>query len=506
MKNKNDSTILKPRALTLEDLPWLRDMGKINNGSIYITRSARGFKLKKPVHVQTKKILALGQAGLAKYIIQSLVAQRPCLIPFVLDNQSLIKMSSYFLRSQSGSAATLFGYTDRMWRYSNRLEKTPDELVADVANGNGSQKKILAHTQALENYLAELQDQGLSPGRTSSYAKTARTFYRTNGVLITLQPMSRRAIYTYRSPALEELITLLGHADLRERVIILLLALGGFREGTLTKLKYSHVKTDLERGMVPLHIHIEIEITKGKYAAYDTFLGAEAVEFLKLYLDDRRKGSPDGKIPPEEITETSPLIRDSKSKTPRPIGEKQLYKVVHNLFFKAGLIAPGSKRYDLRVHSLRKFFKTQLVARGVPESYTEFFMGHRPDKYGYNDVSSVGIEALRKCYASAHMTITPRVASDREVLKKTLATLVRESGLNPDEIIKWESLAEPHRAFVSQEDLETEQIGALAAAFKEAVKSEVLNELSLEPSEIHRWQSGPGGSRTLELRHVKATS
>ena len=506
MKNKNASSILKPHALTLEDMPWLESMGEVNNGSIFIRRSARGYRLKKPVHVQTKKIFALGQAGLAKYIIQSLAAQRPCLIPFVLDNQSLIKMSSYFLRSQSGSAATLFGYTDRIWRYSNRVEKTPDELVADVANGNDSQKKILVHTQALENYLAELQDQGLSPGRTSSYAKTVRTFYRTNGVSITLQPMSRRAIYTYRSPTPEELVTLLGHADLRERVIISMLALAGFREGTLTKLIYSHVKMDLERGMIPLHVHIEIEITKGKYAAYDTFLGAEAVEFLKLYLDERRKGSPDGKIPPEEITEDSPLIRDSKSKTPRPIGEKQIYKVIHNLFFKAGLIAPGSKRYDLRVHSLRKFFKTQLVARGVPESYTEYWMGHKPDKYGYNDVSSVGIEALRKCYASANMTIAPRPVSDREVLKKTLVTLVRESGLNPDEIIRWKSLAEPHRAFVSQEDLETRQIGALAAAFKESVKREVLEELSTEPVEIHLWQGGPGGSRTLELRHVKATS
>jgi hypothetical protein len=82
-----------------------------------------------------------------------------------------------------------------------------------------------------------------------------------------------------------------------------------FREGTLTKLKYSHVKEDLERGLIPLHIRVEIEITKGKYAAYDSFLGVEAVEYLKLYLDSRRKGSPDGKIPPEEIAEDSPLIQ-----------------------------------------------------------------------------------------------------------------------------------------------------------------------------------------------------
>jgi len=500
-KNKNASSILKARPLTLEDMPWLRDMGEINNGSIFIQRSAKGFKLKKPVHVQTKKILALGQAGLAKYIIQSLSTTRPGLIPFVLDNQSLIKMANYFLRSRTGSAGSLFGYTDRIWRYSNRVEKTPDSLVEDVANGNSSQKKILAHTQALENFLAELQDQELSPGRVSNYAKSVKTFYRTSGVSITTQPMSRRAIYPHRSPAPEELMTLLSHANLREKVIISMLALGGFREGTLTKLKYSHVKTDLERGTIPLHVHVEASIAKGRYGDFDTFLPAEAVEFLKHYLDERRRGSPDNtpkriKMPPEEITDDSPLIKDSQSKTPRPISEKQIYTTIHRLLFKSGLIVPGKKRYDLRVHSFRKFFKTQLISKRVPESYAEYFMGHVPDKYGYNDVASQGIDVLRGIYASANMAITPRVASDREVLKKTLATLVRESGLNPDEIIKWESLAEPHRAFISQEDMEDKQIGALASAFKEAVKHEVLKELSLEPATIHHWYGGPAGIRT----------
>jgi len=43
-----------------------------------------------------------------------------------------------------------------------------------------------------------------------------------------------------------------------------MLALGGFREGTLVKLKYRHIRDDLEKGIVPLHVHIKAEITKGK--------------------------------------------------------------------------------------------------------------------------------------------------------------------------------------------------------------------------------------------------
>ena len=48
-----------------------------------------------------------------------------------------------------------------------------------------------------------------------------------------------------------------------------------FREETF-KLKYRHVQEDLENNREPIHVHVEAEITKGKYHDYDTFLGAEA--------------------------------------------------------------------------------------------------------------------------------------------------------------------------------------------------------------------------------------
>ncbi|MFH0896810.1 MAG: hypothetical protein V1850_02020 [Candidatus Bathyarchaeota archaeon] len=90
--------------------------------------------------------------------------------------------------------------------------------------------------------------------------------------------------------------------------------------GTLVKLQYRHVKKDLEEGRIPVHIHVEAEITKGKYSDYDTFIGTEAVEYLKAYLEARRIGNekPEGNhirgMPPEEITDASPLIRDNHFK------------------------------------------------------------------------------------------------------------------------------------------------------------------------------------------------
>ena len=77
----------------------------------------------------------------------------------------------------------------------------------------------------------------------------------------------------------------------REAFIIAAIATGGFREGTFVKLKYRHVKEDLEANRIPIHIHVEAEITKGKYHDYDTFLNAEASYLLKIYIEERRRGN-----------------------------------------------------------------------------------------------------------------------------------------------------------------------------------------------------------------------
>jgi integrase len=127
-------------------------------------------------------------------------------------------------------------------------------------------------------------------------------------------------VYKSRAPTPEELQKILDIADLRERVIIALLAYGGFREGTLIKLKYGHVRRDIENGIIPLHIHVEAEITKGKYHDYHTFLGQEAVNYLKLYLQLRRKGT--DKIPPENINDDSPLIKNMHTRWSASIKNK----------------------------------------------------------------------------------------------------------------------------------------------------------------------------------------
>jgi len=457
--------ILEPKQLRLEDLPFLQNFGRVEDGQVLLNRSSKGYKLKTPVTVPLGKILAVGQPGLVEYVLRSLLAERPRLIPFVLENKSLLEMARYLLRYRTGSAKTLYVNVDAIARYVQRLGISPDALVSDVKTRKGlvDMAKVPKHTRALEDFVGELQDRGLAPSRTANYVKAIRSLYRVNGVDVKLPySLSRRSVRKDRAPKPEELQRLLDVADLREKLIISMLALGGFREGTLVRLHYRHVKEDLEKGIIPIHVHVESEITKGKYHDYDTFLGEEAVEYLRLYLEARRQGNIHPEIPQEEISDDSPLIRDEMYETPRPIGEKQLYKRIHSLYFKAGLLKRnGNGSYDLRVHSIRKFFKTQLMALGVQADYVDYMMGHTVDTY--HDIQSKGVEFLRNIYAGAALSIKPRTGINKIDMVKEF---VRGLGLNPEEILVQKAFSEPETKYVDREERERSDIRALMQAIK----------------------------------------
>ena len=154
----------------------------------------------------------------------------------------------------------------------------------------------------------------------------------------------------------------------------------------------------LENSITQIHVHVKADITKGKYHDYDTFLGAEAAQFLKLYITQRRKVT--AKIPPENLTDDSPLIRDENRIKPKSITAKQIRKIVHELYVKADLIKQHIGRmYDLRTHSLRKYFKTQLLALGVQPDYVDYMMGHTVDTY--HDIQMKGFDFLRNIYSAS---------------------------------------------------------------------------------------------------------
>jgi hypothetical protein len=442
--------------------------------TIRITHSPSGRRLSKPIVLQLPPPRSAGEESLRSYVIDALSWKMPVLVRFTLQSEGALKVAKHLQRHATGSPATLYQYIYGIWRFCEWLGKTPDELIAEARAEDGSPdpKALTRHAQLIDDFIGECQAERLAPGTIANHVKGVKALYQVNGLTLTLPYRLPKTVkFKDRAPTPEELSRLLDISKPREKVVLSCLALGGFRVGTLCQLQYRHVRGDLERGIIPIHVHVEAEITKGKYGDYDTFLGAEAAEYLKLYLDQRRRGNPLKGIPPETITDESPLIRNIQTGEVRPLSPGRVDMIVHSLYARAGLIAETPRRrYELRAHSIRKFFRTQLAALGVPGDYVEYMMGHKVSVY--HDVRMKGVEYLRNIYAASGLSIRPRTRADRlEMLKE----IIRAWGEDPERILTREALAKPWRTYVSAQDREDDQVKSLAIALKETLRKELLS-------------------------------
>ena len=178
----------------------------------------------------------------------------------------------------------------------------------------------------------------------------------------------------------------------------------------------------------------------------------------------RRKGT--RKISPETIKATSPLIRAEHAKTVRPITTSTIHTIVHNLYVKADLIKSKKRRYKLRPHSLRKYFRTRLgLLNIIPTDYIEYMIGHVMNTY--NDVQMKGIEFLRNLYAQTGFSIRPK----SKISKIDQLKVIMEAwGLDPNKTLSKEALSRPHRTIVDNRD---EQIRVLNQSLKKAIIKEL---------------------------------
>ncbi len=403
---------VRDNLLSVRELRTVSFPMTVKNGFVIMDRGLAGTKWKEAVRIPLREVLRVGKKGLVEYLMTvSVYSSR--MIPYVFKNQSIIELARTLYRRRDAdrppSRETLALYVDCIRRYCDRAVKTsPDELIRDIKFHEG---RINVHMKLLQNFLDDLREKGRSNDCLRNYLCSIEYLYRANGMLaFRLLDRPRKKTYTdTRIPTREEIQRLLLHANLRDKVLLSLLLLTGLREGTIVKLKVGHVLHDLQAGILPLHMHIAREETKGGYAPYDSFYGTRAdpepVQWLKEYLSLREKGTEF--FPPEPLNVESPLIRNGHARIPRPVTTKLIFEAIHALYFRAGVIEKSSKkRYELRIHSLRKWFKTQMIDRGVAEKFSEYFMGHKLDTY--SEVRDLGVERLRQIYDDSEISLRPQ--------------------------------------------------------------------------------------------------
>jgi len=230
-----------------------------------------------------------------------------------------------------------------------------------------------------------------------------------------------------RIPTKRELREVLNHANLEDRVIALVAASSGVREGTLAKLSVEDV--DFNSYSDVAVVTVKPEVSKGK-VGHVTFITPEARNVLLQYLNLRKRRG-------EVLTEKSPLLRSRTGNCYTPTGIRIRWL---RLLKNADKAERERKYFSLHFHTLRKFFRTSLELAGVSKAFTERFLGHKPylDQAYFKPQLDMLLTEYRK--AIPHLTIVEQAAEYEEMRKKQLIDTARLLGFGDERIRRLEEV------------------------------------------------------------------
>jgi integrase len=179
-----------------------------------------------------------------------------------------------------------------------------------------------------------------------------------------------------------------------ERAMFLFLKDSGLRISDARRLNCGFFLEALEKNPDTDLIQIDVITQKTKLLA-KTFIGEEAIEAIKDYIEERREGSRN--VEPETITKESPLFRTWTSGEVKRIPRGSMSSLIREAFLRN-----GEKR--MSAHSLRKKLQTDLEKAGVNPNWIDQILGHQ--LINSRDAYSLPTdEELREAYAQAYPLI-----------------------------------------------------------------------------------------------------
>lgn len=228
------------------------------------------------------------------------------------------------------------------------------DFIKNIIKNNDLQTLLDTKPSVIENriikYVEYLKDERKLVRSTIHVNCSALfNFFKMNDVLINEKKIKKfypsdSGHYSDDRPySIPEIQQLLDNADVRSRVIILLMASTGMRIGGLPGLRISDIRKIDEYGLYLIWVYSDSKADK-----YYTFCTPECAQAIDSYLEYRRRLG-------EEITESSSssLIRNSMSpdniftaKTPKSITDKAIQLIIKDMIKKAGLTELAEYKQD----------------------------------------------------------------------------------------------------------------------------------------------------------------
>ena len=281
------------------------------------------------------------------------------------------------------SKASRLTYKRALRLYCEFTRMDTDKLI-EIAN-----KNLPRATEQVKTYMRHLKDRvevkkDLQPASVALYFRTVKLFYSMNDIVMNWAKLSKmipeQTTLEDRAYTKEEINKMLKLADIREKVIVLLLVTAGLRVGALPDLQVKHLSPIYSKkgnkiiaGILTVYANTPDE--------YFTFITPECYGTIQQYLEYRKRNH-------EKVQEDAPLIRNkirqgvptnsSSQRNPNNLSVSAILMAMWRLLIKSGVrVLRDTKRYDVKMdHGFRKFFNTMCQKSKVDIMHKEMLMGH----------------------------------------------------------------------------------------------------------------------------------
>jgi len=256
---------------------------------------------------------------------------------------------------KTGSDHTILAYCKGLKTYCDWIGKNPDELIAERKAELKNEDTEMNAENKLRAFCVMLEKEKKLAKSTvvSKHHAVVKSFYSYNNLPLRLKT-PRYASKECMPHTVEEIKALMNVADVRERAIMMVLKDSGISREDVVKLTYGNIQSEYEAKQDVIHVRL---VRQKEQIEYDTFIGKNAIEYLKTYLDYRqRKG--------ETITKNTPLLALLNGK---PMSAGDLSAIFVRLGEKVG--------FKSSPHRFRKFFESHM-GLSAESLLVKKWMGH----------------------------------------------------------------------------------------------------------------------------------
>jgi integrase len=267
--------------------------------------------------------------------------------------------------SHSQSRATEIQYK-RVWaRFSGFINKSAEDIKADY---DASDDRVFKtkYAQNIRAWIAQLASEGLTNTSIKVMVGVISSFFHYNDMPLGFVPQAQSGIVFHnRDITKEEIIQVMSLAKIREKAFFAVMAQSGLRPHTIVQLRLKNLEAF---DKIPCKIEVAKEITKGKYGSYVTFIGLEAIKYLKQYFATITNLGPDS------------LLFCTHDDPRKPVSVKDMsraFRLAARKLEQSGAIryeVRQGKPSELRLYTLRKFFRKYANQMGF--EHVNYMMGH----------------------------------------------------------------------------------------------------------------------------------